>query len=166
MLRPDNTTYVITLLYWELNFEQVWQCLCIFFTVTAYTWLFQGPAFSTSLSFGQKPHAPTLTTALNEQQPPCPPTPILPIFFTSLVSVSLPTPLHHPILDLQPPLSTVHLIYSRQYWFSVSKIKKAMNFNAFCAPPPTHLLYPPWFSSLPIPLFTLYLLPRSFLGVG
>ncbi len=70
---------------------------------------------------------------------------------TTIIHLSTP-PTPPPIRPCpQPLLSTVHLIHSRRYWFSVGKIKKAMNFNAFCLSlslslsviPPIHLFSTP-----------------------
>ncbi len=98
------------------------------------------PLFLMSLPMDNSPYwgSPLLQLTLNEQQPIHPTT-------TTTIHLSTP-PTPPPIRPCpQPLLSTVHLIHSRRYWFSVGKIKKAMNFNAFCLSlsPSLSLLYPP-----------------------
>ncbi len=104
------------------------------------------PLFLMSLPMDNSPYwvSPPLQLTLNEQQPIHPPP------HHHHPSIYPPTP--PPIRPCpQPLLSTVHLIHSRRYWFSVGKIKKAMNFNAFCLSlslplsviPPIHLFSTP-----------------------
>ncbi len=84
------------------------------------------PLFLMSLPMDNSPYwgSPPLQLTLNEQQP------ITPLHHhPSIYPPNTPLP-SAPARNHCCPLFT--LIHSRRYWFSVGKIKKAMNFNAFC----------------------------------